>query len=617
MNRKGRRQAAKTFKVRSGASEAEGISAFHAEASTHLREGRWLDAQLCCEQALALEAENPKTLHLAGIACFNSGQYGQAIEWFSRAIRRQPESLYLADLGAALARHGRIDEAVQAVDRAVQLAPDDAGLWHRLGNILLAADRKADALLCFQQALKLDGRQWEAAFKAGHLLYGFGRFEEALVHLRCSAELKPDHAPTLQMRALVQKSLNRLDEAQADNLRAIELDPTNAGTCGNLADVLRELGRYEEAVYWYDRSLAMAPNVAQAITNRAYCLAELARFDEAMKEYERSLAIDPSQAYATWNLSLLQMLTGDFEASLRGREARLRIPHLATGHPKLHSPPWHGKESVEGRTVFVWADEGIGDAIQFARYVPMLAARGARVILAVEEALGPLLSGLTGVVECLAKTGELVVPPVDLHCSLGNLPWVFGTRLETIPADESYLPSPAADRVQAWEDRLGPRGRMRVGLVWSGNPKHANDRNRSIPLKTLARVLDVDATFISLQKEPRPADAEFLRERTDIVDVSADLSDFAETAALVSCLDLVITVDTSVAHLSGALGRPTWILLPYVPDYRWLLNRDDSPWYPTVRLFRQTKSREYDSVVDRVRAELMGLLRDRSLHQGL
>jgi hypothetical protein len=342
----------------------------------------------------------------------------------------------------------------------------------------------------------------------------------------------------------------------------------------------------------------------------------LARFDEAMKEYERSLAIDPSQADATWNLSLLQMLKGNFEAGLRGREARLRIPHLAAGYPKLDSPPWRG-ESVEGRTVFVCADEGIGDAIQFARYVPMLAARGARVILAVEKALCPFFSGLAGVVECLEKTGEMVVPPFDLHCPLSSLPLVFGTRQETIPAEESYLPSPATDRVQAWEDRLGPRGRMRVGLVWSGNPKHVNDRNRSIPLKTLARVLDVDATFISLQKEPRPADAEFLRERMEIVDVSADLTDFAETAALVSCLDLVITVDTSVAHLSGALGRPTWILLPYVPDYRWLLNRDDSPWYPTVRLFRQTKSREYDSVVDRVRAELMGLLRDRSLHHGL
>jgi ADP-heptose:LPS heptosyltransferase len=221
--------------------------------------------------------------------------------------------------------------------------------------------------------------------------------------------------------------------------------------------------------------------------------------------------------------------------------------------------------------------------------------------------LCPLLSRLSGVSQCLPKSAG-APQDFDVHCPLSSLPLAFGTGLDSIPAERSYLPAPAAERISDWEDRLGPRKRLRVGLVWSGNPKHDNDRNRSIRLRTLARLLDVDATFVSLQKDLRPDDRAALLERPDIVDLTAHLSDFAETAALVSCLDLVIAADTSVAHLAAALGCPTWVLLPYTPDYRWLLDRDDSPWYPTVRLFRQTASREYESVLDSVRAELLAMI---------
>jgi hypothetical protein len=234
----------------------------------------------------------------------------------------------------------------------------------------------------------------------------------------------------------------------------------------------------------------------------------------------------------------------------------------------------------------------------------MLAERGAHVVLAVQSPLHQLLSGLPGVSQCIPTSALNALPAFEMHCPISSLPLAFGTRLDTIPSATSYLLSPPGNRVQAWEDRLGPHTKLRVGLVWSGSPTHTNDHNRSIPLRTLSRILDVDATFVSLQKDPRPNDAAVLRERSDIVDLTADLADFTETAALIACLDLVITVDTSVAHLAGALGCPTWILLPYTPDYRWLLDRDDSPWYPSVRLFRQTETREYESVLDRVRDEL-------------
>jgi ADP-heptose:LPS heptosyltransferase len=405
------------------------------------------------------------------------------------------------------------------------------------------------------------------------------------------------------MRAIVLRHLKRFDEAIADNLRAMDLDPTNPDICNNMGAILGALGRIEEALSWYDRSLAINPNVARNITNRASALYELGRFDDAMATYRRAMSADPDLAEAPWNLALVQMLVGDFKAGWSGREARWKIPAMASRYLDLHQPMWLGTESVAGKTVIVCQDEGLGDAIQFARYVPLLAARGAHVILIVDEPLCSMLSGLKGVSQCLPKSPDTLVPPYDFHVPISSLPLAFGTELDSIPA-EPYFPCPMADRVQAWEDRLGPREKLRVGIVWSGNPAHRNDHNRSISLRALSRILDVDATFVSLQKAPRPEDVESLLERPDIVDFTADLTDFAETAALVSCLDLVIAVDTSVAHLAAALGRPAWILLPYVPDYRWLLGRDDSPWYPTVRLFRQTETREYESVIERLRAEL-------------
>jgi hypothetical protein len=301
------------------------------------------------------------------------------------------------------------------------------------------------------------------------------------------------------------------------------------------------------------------------------------------------------------------MITGNLEDGWAGREARWRIPERVQGYPISWGPMWLGEQSIAGKTVVVRQDEGLGDAIQFARYLPMLASSGARVILVVDEALCPLLSRLRGISLCLPRSPGTVVPPFDFHIAIDSLPLAFRTTLDSIPAEETYLPPPDADRVQAWENRLGRHERLRVGLVWSGNPKNATDRNRSMPLQTMSRILDVDAMFVSLQKDPRPLDAKILREREEIIDHSGDLTDFAETAALVSCLDLVIAVDTSVAHLAAALGRPTWILLPYTPDFRWLLDRDDSPWYPTVRLFRQSETRDYPSVIERVRTELAAL----------
>lgn len=317
--------------------------------------------------------------------------------------------------------------------------------------------------------------------------------------------------------------------------------------------------------------------------------------------YRHITSIDPANARAELDLAHLDLLLGHFEAGFRGREARWRVGGLQIVFPDGPEPVWLGEGSIEGKTILIYSDEGLGDAIQFARYVPALAARGARVVLVVQDSLRFLLSTLPGVSQCLPMSAP-TLPGADVRCPIMSLPLAFRTTLDTIPPPIRLQLPP--DRAKAWDERLGPHDRLRVGLAWSGSPAHQNDHNRSIPLKLLTQLLDLRATFVSLQRDPRSDDRAVLLERTDIVDLTTDLTDFSETAALLSCLDLVITVDTSIAHLAPSMGCPTWIMLAHRPDWRWLLNRDDSPWYPTARLFRQATAGDYADVIRRIRTEL-------------
>jgi tetratricopeptide (TPR) repeat protein len=514
----------------------------------------------------------------------------------------------LHELGLRHMQAGLHAEAFKAFDAAVKITPDDADAWLPHGDTLASLQRPADALASYQQALKLNPRHANAAYRCGVVLRNLNRNEEALACFDLSDRLLPNNVTVLEQRALLLHDLKRYDDALAVNLRMHALTPASPEICNNIGAALLRLARYDDALPWFDRALALKPGSVPVLMSKGAALTKILRLDEAFAVYAQAKAIDPGNADVDFLLSDLQLLTGDFEAGWAGREARWKT-RVRNDYPDFSQPIWLGDGPIAGKTVLVYADEGLGDTIQYARYIPMLAARGARVILAVDAPLLPLLSGLSGVSELLEKSAPL--PAFDLHCPICSLPLAFRTRLETIPADTSYLPRPANARVQAWEDRLqsrlGPRGRPLVGLNWSGRPQHTNDHNRSLPLQKLSRLLDLDAAFVSLQKEPRPDDRAEL-DRTSILDLCAHLTDLAETAALMSCLDLVITVDTSVAHLAGALGRATWILLPYAPDHRWLLGRDDSPWYGTVRLFRQDQKRDYAPVIERVREALQAQL---------
>jgi len=567
--------------------------------------GLTAEADHCGRLALAIDPLHVDSLRLMGDICLHSGQPDQAIEWIARAVRIAPEAEHVAALGMALQRSGKLEDALKAYDKAISLQPDNAELWKDLATVLVNLNRLDEAFLGLQHALKLRPRYVDAANLCGLLLYRSGRYSEALDHFNLSIETEPSQADALHLRALVYMNLGRLEQAEADNRASLQLNPADADTHNNLGTVLQKLGRYQDSIEGYDRAIALRPNFLLALKGKASSLVELRRLEEASACFARFLALDPENADARWNLALLQMLVGDFRAGWLGREARWQTGMMRD--PILPQPLWLGDRSIEGATILLYGDEGIGDTLQFARYIPMVADLGARTIVAVADPICSLLSRLDGVAQCIPKTS--VLPAFDTHCPISSLPLAFKTTLETIPSAVPYLPAPDQDRVTQWEQRLGAHTRFRVGLVWSGNPSHANDHNRSMPLRDLIKILDVDATFVSLQKELRDGDREILA-GVDIVDMTENLGDFEDTSALASCLDLIISVDTSVAHLAGGLGCQVWILLPFTPDYRWMFDREDSPWYPTARLFRQTEARDWAGVVDRLRIELGTVIED-------
>jgi tetratricopeptide (TPR) repeat protein len=596
--------------------------------------GRLVEAEACYQRVLAVEPENPDALHLIGNIAYQVGRHDAAIAMIGQAIRRNGRNpLYFSNLGLALGSQGRFDEALTRFEQALVLKPDYAEAHHNRANVLTALNRHVEALASYDRALAVLPGFVQAHFNRANLLAALGRFEDALAGydrvlalkadhpeahnnrgnaLRAlrrleaalasyhrAVALKADYAQAFNNRGVVLYELKRFDAAVADFDVALALMPDGAVFC-NRGNALQALARFDEALASYDQAVALKPDHAEAFYNRGNVLKELRRIDEALASYEKALALRPDYVDANWNEAYLRLLTGDFERGLTRSEWRWNNPASGLQRRHLTRPLWLGGAAIDGKTILLHSDQGMGDVIFFCRYVPLLAARGARVIVEVEEPLRALMSGLAGVAQCISKTET--APDFDLHCPMSSLPLACETRLETIPGTTPYLRLP--EHTADWEARLPAHDRPRIGLAWSGNARHSNDHNRSIALSALAPLFDLPAHFISLQTEVRPDDAATLRAQSRVLDLGSTLGNFADTAALIARLDLVVSVDTSVAHLSGALGMPVWVLLPFSPDWRWLLDRQDSPWYPTARLFRQSKSREWNAVVGQLRDAL-------------
>jgi tetratricopeptide (TPR) repeat protein len=445
----------------------------------------------------------------------------------------------------------------------------------------------------------------DTLFNQGFILHQQGKFNEAQVIYEQILAIQPNHFDALQLLGAVFVQACQFEQAEDFLSRALELRTDYPDAYNNRGIALNALGRLDEALVSYDQAIAIKPHYAEAYNNRGVPLKALRRLDEALISFDQAIKLRPDYAEAFWNKSHLKIMLGEYEEGWSLHEWRWKAIQMRESFSAFSQPLWLGQEPIKDKIIFIHAEQGFGDTIQFCRYVEKIEALSPKkIILEVPKALLSLLSTLNSRCDRIEQGGS--IPEFDLHCPIMSLPHAFKTALETIPASIPYLYA-EVNKVKDWDKKLGLKTKARVGLVWSGSVNHVNDNNRSLLFEQLAPILELPLEFHCLQKEVRPIDIGPLTKFKQIHQHQEDLLDFSDTAALIQCLDLVITVDTSVAHLAGAMGKDVFILLPYAPDYRWMLDRIDSPWYPTARLYRQEKMFKWDGVLERVKADLSKL----------
>jgi tetratricopeptide (TPR) repeat protein len=527
----------------------------------------------------------------------------EALASCDRAITIKPDYAEAnSNRGITLKELKRLDEALASYDRAIILKPDYAEASYNRSITLQELKRLDEALVSYDRAIALKPDYAEAYSNRGNALKDLKRVDEALASYDRAIVLKPDYADAYSNRGLALQALKRLDEALASYDRAIVLKPDYAEAYSNRGNALKDLNRLDEALASYDRALVLKPDYAEVYSNRGLALQDLKRLDEALASYDRAIVLKPDLADVYWNKSLLKILTGDYLEGWQLYEWRWKKEPLINSLRVYKKPLWLGTETLVNKTLLIYPEQGLGDYIQCIRYAVLVEQLGAKVILEVPLALMSLVSTLKGQFT-LVESGK-PLPDFDYHCPVMSLPLAFKTTVDTIPAQLPYLYA-TEDKKQHWQEKLGKQTVTRIGLVWSGSTGHKNDHNRSLLLQQLASLLELPVEFYSLQKEVRAVDIDTLIAFHHIHQHQDDLLDFSDTAALVDAMDIIISVDTSVAHLAGAMGKKVFILLPYAADYRWMLDRTDSPWYPTATLFRQPALDDWESVVVEIKQLLI------------
>ena len=548
-------------------------------------------------EILQMQPRHFDALQLLATIAVQQNKSATAIELFDLALSIKPDHAgSLNNRGNALRSLGRLVEALASYEAALRVKPDYVEALNNRGVALRELKRPDEALASYDRALRLKPEHAEVLYNRGELLLELGRPAEALVGFDDALRINARYAEALNSRGKAFDDMDRPEAALESFDRALAIRPEYADALNNRGIVLEDLQRMDEALACYEHALRIRPAYAEALGNRGNALQGAGRLTEAQQSYELALAIEPGNAMVRWNASLCRLLAGDFEAGWKEYEWRWQVePQSSTRRP-FRQPQWTGSESLGGKTILLHAEQGLGDTLQFCRYATQVAALGARVILEVQPSLKMLMQSLEGVASVLTQGEHL--PDFDFHIPLLSLPLAFGANLSNI-TNQPYLRADPG-KVAEWKSRLGGRRPIKIGLAWSGSGANENDRKRSIPLSQFHRILDEQADFICLQNELRPADREMLQSLSGLQYVGDSLLDFSDTAALVECVDRVIAADTSVAHLAGAMGKEVWLMLPCVPDWRWLMDRGDSPWYQSARLFRQPAPGDWDSVLAEV-----------------
>ena len=558
-----------------------------ARAIEHHRAGRLVEAEAAYREVLAAEPGNVDALHLLGVVAFQTR---------------------------------RLELAAELIGRSLALAEGNAAAHSNLGNVRAAQGRLEEAVRCYGRALELQPDLPDALLNLGNARHALGQSAEALDLLGKALALKPDFAEAHSDLGGMLRDLGRPEESAASCRAAIALRPDFAGAHSNLGNVLEDAGRTEEAIACYRRAVALNPSFATARANLGNALMSVGEVREAGEQLREALRLDPALARARFALANLALLQGDYAAGLPLYEARFDMQALSPMYAGLRgriaalrgTPQWRGEEAA-GKTLLVWTEQGLGDSLMLLRYLSLLKQRGfARVIVYCDRELVRIVQGIVQVDEVLSRETPPPLERVDLHCPVMSLPLAFGTRLETVPRQVPYVFAPDALQ-RAWAQRLPAGPAARIGLVWSGGWRYPRNAQRSVRFAQFAPLLEIDGIrYVSLQQGE--AAAQLAASGAAVADWMGECGDLIDTAALMSQLDLVITVDTAMAHLAGALGKPVWMLNRFESEWRWLLAREDAPWYPTMRIFRQPAPGRWDVVVARVAEELRGFVAARGRH---
>jgi tetratricopeptide (TPR) repeat protein len=596
-------------------------------AVNHHEAGRLAQAESLYREILKQDPRQADALHLLGVLCGQTKRETDGIKLIKQAIALRPGvAAYHNNLGNVLLQIGNRAAAISAFRTAVGLDPSHARAWNNLGNALREDGQTDAAIEAYTRSLQLAPRIAEVHSNLGIALRAQGRLDEAIASHRRAIALAPQSSEAHNNLGVALRDQNRTREALAAHQKAVELRPDSLSALSNLGAALRRLGETEEAVDVLNRALALdppyadahnnmgsalidrgdfadaaeccrramalRPGYADAHANLAIALAYMGRVEEAMPEARRAVDLMPHDPLAHWNLSMLLLLVGDFELGWREHEWRWKCPSMLKRR-RFVEPRWDG-QSLDGQTVLLFAEQGFGDILQFIRYAPLVAGCGGRVVVECQPELARLFQTLPGIDQIVCPGDAL--PKFELQCPLMSLPFAMRKKDFNPPA-VPYLSAPdrETDGLK-WQINADS---FNIGVVWAGDPAHQNDRSRSIALAQLAPLAKVSGiTIHSLQKGPAAAEAMNPPAGIDIVDHARDLTDFARTASLVQHLDLIISVDTAVAHLAGAMGKPVFVLLPFMPDWRWMLHRPDSAWYCTLRLFRQPCMRDWNSAIE-------------------
>lgn len=553
---------------------------------------RRAEAMDIAERGLAMNPQHLGLLNARAYLLILEKRHEEALACLDTILRAEPAHMEaLTNRGCALLALERVEESLSCLQEVLARDPEHVAALDNCGAALQRAGRHAEALACLELALRIDPDHNSALHNWASALAHLQRFEESLEALaRIAGPLKPR---SLRLKGQILLELNQHEEALVCLDAACAGDPADSSAALFRAICLEGLHRIDEAGSALDTVLPATAEIADSHKLRGVLLDRLCRRQEALESFDQALAHDPDCAEARYDRSLVLLALGRLEEGFREMEARWRMPRAQLPHLPSSAPLWLGGP-IQGQTILIDGEQGLGDTLQFARYIPAIERLGAEVIFRASALLHSILSTLPCRLRVVSERGQ--APEHDLRCPVMSLPLAFGTTLETIPAPIPYLRADPA-MVEHWEQRLGRRTCPRIGLVWAGRQLSPVNHRRDMPLAALRPLLDLPADFISLQKDIPHADRETLDDLTGLNRLGEELTDFADTAALLQTLDLLIAVDTSVVHLAGAMGRPVWVMNRYAACWRWLQERSDSPWYPTARLFRQHSGGDWQSVI--------------------